>query len=395
MASKILTGYMLELMENILNNLNNEIYSLHSCALSGTILHKLDLYCFDYELKPEIFYSLERNKQFFSQLHDLSLGGNKSDFNIKSATKLLEILAKNTTNISVLQFEGFDSVSEPQLFDAFISIIKSQKQLRYFTIFGGNEFPTESHGIISALESQKQSLQEFGMDFCTCTEEFKVLKDCTNLKILRIRYCEDVKILEPSVNTLDIINYPVYPSNLVPILKNSGSLLQRLRLWLDDDLIDEESVLIETLASFCPNITYLYIAPIEFSAQLVELIGNLQQLQFLTLGCIYYMPQDELEILFTQFAKTLPPTLQYLDLMYSTFTPYIHVLLNNSHAALKYLLINRFENKETIKALIEFCKRKRTLKYVGVKSRYLNDDLGKEVEGYVSLVPHERIVVNC
>ncbi|KAF0369764.1 hypothetical protein F8M41_013358 [Gigaspora margarita] len=205
----------------------------------------------------------------------------------------------------------------------------------------------------------------------------------------------DVKILEPSVNTLEIISYLVYPSNLVPILKNSGSLLQRLRLGADDDLIDEDSVLIETLASFCPSITYLNIVSIEFSAQLVELIGNLQKLQFLTLWCNHYMPPDELEILLTLFAETLPSTLQYLDLMYSTLTPHIHVLLNNCHAPLKNLLIDRFENKETIKALIEFCELKRTLKYVGVNSRYLNDDIKKEVEGYVSLVPHESIVVDC
>ncbi|RIB13442.1 hypothetical protein C2G38_1734847 [Gigaspora rosea] len=167
MASKILTGDMIELMDNILNNLDNEISSLHSCALvsrywcklsipllwqnpfsidqsssfifqyfssleetekiilkeygininfpntlfnyakflkvldlprlegkvnnwidlqqismnqslkchiinllfklfveSGAILHKLDLYLFYYEIKPEIFHSLERNKQF-------------------------------------------------------------------------------------------------------------------------------------------------------------------------------------------------------------------------------------------------------------------------------------------------------------------------------------------
>ncbi|KAF0541554.1 hypothetical protein F8M41_005325 [Gigaspora margarita] len=259
----------------------------------------------------------------------------------------------------------------------------------HFTVFGRNEFPTGI--IISALESQKQSLQEVSMDYCTCTEEFKVLKECKNLKILRIRYCDYVKILEPSVNTLDIIDYLVYPSNLVPILKNFGSLLQRLRLGADEDLIREESVLIETLASFCPNITYLNIAPIKFSAQLVDLIGNLQKLQFLTLRCIYYMAQDELEILFTQFAKTLPPTLQYLDLT----TPYIHVLLNNCHALLKNLLMDRFENKETIKALTEFCKRKRTLKYVGVNFDYLNDDIKKEVEGYVSLVPQGCIIVDC
>ncbi|KAF0550262.1 hypothetical protein F8M41_024688 [Gigaspora margarita] len=247
------------------------------------------------KLNLRFFYSLEQNKQFFLQLHDLSLGG-ISDFNIKSATTLLEILAKNTTSINVLKFEDFDSDSEPLLFDAFIFIIKLQEQLRQFSIVSGNEFLSELHSIISALESQKQSLQDVAMEYCTCTEEFKVLKNC------------------------------------------------------------EESILIETLASFCPNITYLIIVSIEFSAQLVELIGNLQKLQFLTLWCNVYIQQDELEKLLTHFAKTLLPTLQYLDLMHSTLTPYIHSLLNNCHAPLKNLLIDRFENKETIKVLIEFCK---------------------------------------
>ncbi|KAF0392308.1 hypothetical protein F8M41_010542 [Gigaspora margarita] len=150
------------------------------------------------KLNLRFFYSLKQNKQFFSQLHDLSLG-EISDFNIKSAITLLENLAKNTTSINVLKFEGFDNDSKPQLFHAFISIIKSQEQFRQFSIAGGNEFSSKSHSIILALEGQKQSLQDVAIEYCTCTKEFKVLKDYKNLKILYVRYCDDMKKNQVSI----------------------------------------------------------------------------------------------------------------------------------------------------------------------------------------------------
>ncbi|KAF0511802.1 hypothetical protein F8M41_018165 [Gigaspora margarita] len=171
---------------------------------SGATLHKLDLNFTNYEINPEIFYSLGRNELFFSRLQDLSLSL-ISDINTENVTVLLKILAKNATKINALKIDEFYSEYEPQLHHALICIIKSQEQLRQFSLFGG-EYPTEFHGIISALESQKKSLQEVLITCCACSTEFKVLTNCKNLEILRIRNCDNLKILEASLSTLEIFN---------------------------------------------------------------------------------------------------------------------------------------------------------------------------------------------
>ncbi|KAF0547198.1 hypothetical protein F8M41_000769 [Gigaspora margarita] len=434
-------GDMPELMEIILNNLNNEFYSLYSCALvsrhwffdlssleckvkkwvefqlarsepytssiygiinllfklfieSGASLQKLDLYFSEYEINPEIFYSLGQNEQFFSRLQDLSLG-QRLDYIIENNTALLKILAKNATKISAMKLYEFYPDYDTHSLHALICIIKSQEQLRRFSLVGF-EFPTEYQGIISALESQKNSLQEVIIESCKCSTEFKVLKDCKNLEILRINDCYNVEILEANLNTLEINRYSIYASSIVQLLTKSGALLQRLKLVSTEEQINEESLLLETLKSSCPNITYLNISDVGFSTQFLELIGNLQKLQFLTLLDIFEILEDEPEILVMQFAKLLPLTLQYLDLRHTCLNSYIDSLLNNCYAPLKYLLIDNLDNEKKVKALIEFCIRKRSLNYVGVEEGFnFDDNIKKEVEEYVTLISCEHIVVNC
>ncbi|KAF0557825.1 hypothetical protein F8M41_012279 [Gigaspora margarita] len=362
---------------------------------SGATLHKLDLYFSNYEINPEIFYSLGRNEQFFSRLQDLSMGG-ISDFNIESVTALLEILAKNTTKINVLKLEDFCPNYEPRLLHALIRIIKSQEQLRQFSLIGVFEYLTEFHGIISSLESQNESLHEVIIERCTCNTEFKVLMNCKNLGILRIYDCGNLNILEASLNTLDITCYPIYASSIVPLLKKSGTLLQRLSLVSTYEPTREKSILLETLKSFCPNITYLNLTNFEFSTQFFDLIGNLQKLQFLTLWNFNEILENEPKTLVMQFAKQLPLTLQYIDIRNSCLRSYIDILLSNCYAPLKYLLIDRLDDEKEAKALIEFCIRVSSLNYVGiVKWLNLDDNIKKNVEKYVPLIPWNRIAVNC
>ncbi|KAF0546348.1 hypothetical protein F8M41_001449 [Gigaspora margarita] len=201
-------------------------------------LHKLDLYFSEYGINPEIFYSLGENKLFFSKLQDLSFYlGPISELNTENAIALLKILAKNATELSALKLDGFYSGYEPQLLHALICIIKSQEQLRQFSLVGGG-IPKEFYGIISALENQK---------------------------ILRIKDCNNVNILETSLNTLEITNHMLYSSTIVKILEKSGTLLQRLKLVSTYNKLQEEPLLLETLKSFCPNITYLCISDVDFS----------------------------------------------------------------------------------------------------------------------------------
>ncbi|KAF0403829.1 hypothetical protein F8M41_009179 [Gigaspora margarita] len=61
MASKVLMGDMPELVENIPNNLNNEIYSLYSCALVNRYWCKMSI--------PILWkdpFSLEQRPSFIS-----------------------------------------------------------------------------------------------------------------------------------------------------------------------------------------------------------------------------------------------------------------------------------------------------------------------------------------
>ncbi|KAF0557830.1 hypothetical protein F8M41_012285 [Gigaspora margarita] len=356
---------------------------------SGATLHKLDLYFYQ-EINSEIFYTLVRNEQFFSRLQDLSLS-RISGIDTESVIESFKIFEDNITKINGLELKLY-SIYNLRIFHAVERIIKSQEQLRQFSLIGLDDYVTEFHGIISSLESQNKSLYEVIITNCTCDTEFKVLMNCKNLGILRIHNCDNLDILEASLNTLEITDYPIYASSIVPILKKSGTLLQRLRLVSFNAPTREQSVLFETLKSFCPNITYLNLANIELSTQFLGLIGNLQILQFLTLWDFYEILEDEPKILVMQFAKLLPLTLQYLDLRYSCLSSYIDILLNNCYAPLKYLLIDRLE--KGAKALIEFCIRKKTLNYVGV-SIYLDDNIKNDVEEYVTFVPCEGIAISC
>ncbi|RIB18384.1 hypothetical protein C2G38_2036946 [Gigaspora rosea] len=506
MASKIFTGDLPELMENILNNLKDEIYSLYSCSLvnrhwcrisipilwqdpfsfnqkpsyiskyfssldeeekiilgeyginleisktifdyarflkvldlfrleemvkkwidfqfgistsfsnslslkyhifnsllkifieNGASLHKFDLNFFEnFKIKSEVFCSLGRNEQFFSQLQDLSLRI-IPEINTESAITLLKVLVKNAMKIKYLKFEEFYSYDQ-QVLRALKSIIKSQEQLMQFHLFNSDDEVFESlNGVISTLESQKKSLREFIIELCICNEEFKVLMNCENLEILRLRHCKDMKQLtltDCKISTLEIINLSIDASEIVLILEKSGKLLQRLKLVSKNSMILEQSLLLKTLKSFCPNITYFEISNYEFSSQFIDFIGSLQKLQFLRLGYLWSMDvitSEKEQII--RFAKILPLTLQCLDLRISYLSSYLCILLKNCYAPLKKLIINNLLYEEQTKAIIEFCIRKRTLNYVGVNMNF-KDEFKKEVEKYVKVVPYKRIIVNC
>ncbi|CAG8510036.1 11347_t:CDS:1 [Cetraspora pellucida] len=366
---------------------------------SGATLHKLELYFSEYiEIKPEVFHSLERNEQFLSRLKDLTLSV-ISELCADNATALLKVLAKTTTKINTLKLDEFYSYYEPQVFHSLICIINSQEQLRRFIIIGDNsiEFPAKFHGIILALESQKQSLQEVIVQGCICNAEFKVLMKCENLEILRIRNCKYAELLALSSyksSTLEIVDSPINTSNMALIFEKFGTFLQRLKLGSDNEMVLKRSSLL-ALKSFCPNITYLNISYIEFSTQLLDLIGNLQKLQFLTLRYLWYI-DDVAEEQVMLFAEMLPLTLQYLDLRDCFLNSYIDILLSNCYAPLKKLLIYRLDNEKKAKALIEFSIRKRTLNYVAVsRHSYLNNDLKNTMKEYVTLVPYGCIDVDC
>ncbi|RIB13980.1 hypothetical protein C2G38_2196389 [Gigaspora rosea] len=230
---------------------------------NGATLDKLVVYFSDsLKLKPEIFYLLEQNMEFISRLQYLSLSEVASS-NIESATTLLRTLAKYATKIKalILAYDSYKTQFFHALIHDIIQIIQSQEQLRLIKIDGIKE-PSEFHGIISALESQKNSLQEAVIENCGLSAGFEILKNCKNLDTFRIRGCDikQLKILNCKFGTLEIVSKYRDVRTTIQILKISGLMLKRLKLSLSSRLqIDEkDSILeLETLKSFCPNITYL------------------------------------------------------------------------------------------------------------------------------------------
>ncbi|RIB28874.1 hypothetical protein C2G38_2058218 [Gigaspora rosea] len=387
---------------------------------SGAILTKLDVHLTDVIIESEVFYSLGRNNLFFSRLQDISVEVATELFGIGEAITLLRILARNTTKINTLKLNILNN--ESLMYRAVANIIKSQNQLKRFDLICETELHKEFYCIVSALESQRKSLQEIKIWNCDYSAEFEVLMKCENLKVVRIIDCfEEKKLLNIlntslyNINTLEISSYAINAPDIMQILERSGLLLQRLKVYSEDHEICSQSILLDTLITFCPNIMYLYISYVKFSSQLLKLINCLQKLQFLTLVWINDGSEEEMKERVMQLAKLLPQSLQYLNLGDIWVNSHIDILLNHCEAPLKKLLFSiNYDNdyEKTIDALIRFCIRKKSLNDVNV-SRYVNKTtyvfrfrissvsntnwkrVQKDLEGFVNLVPYESIVVDC
>ncbi|KAF0490036.1 hypothetical protein F8M41_022001 [Gigaspora margarita] len=312
MASKVLMGNMPELVENIPNNLNNEIYSLYSCALVNRHLCKMSIPIlwkdpFSLERRPSFissyfFIFLRRRKHCFKRiwnkqkfqhliLHELLISDN--------AIALLMILAKISTKISVLEFDQFEYFdnddTELQLINALSALLNHKSNLDCLAYMNQNMLQN-SMALFSVLESQENSLQEVVLTNCSYNKEFEALKNCKNLETLR--YCDYMimlKILDYNkISTLEI-------KHLVLLSKH-----------------------------YIPQHYEYYVFP-----QLLELIGNLQNLQFLTLRCNIDILEEEVKIRVLHLAEILPLILQYFDVEDTWLKQYIDILLNHCNAPLK------------------------------------------------------------
>ncbi|KAF0413741.1 hypothetical protein F8M41_007755 [Gigaspora margarita] len=396
-------------LNTVRDNITNLLFKLF--VESGATLSKLDFDISNFTIKPKVFYSLGKNDHFFSKLQDIIISvETESDFlNIEENDTLLRILAKKATKVYTLKLDLFDYILKPRLYRALANIIKSQEHLRRFELSCEEGLQSEFYGVISALESQRYTLQEIKLDNCAYSTEFNVLKNCDKLEELHILNCEEeelLKVLDTDfchISTLEICSYSIDASILIPILENLGIFLQRLKLYSDNQEIYTQQLL-RTLMIFCPNLTYLYISFIKFSDQLLKFINSLRKLQFLTLSLIDNGSNDIVKIHVMQLAKILPLTLQYLDLEINWSCPHIDILLRHCDAPLKKLIISKDpDEKKIIDALIGFCVRKKSLIYVNIgrfwilnnfNNNYLNN-LKKNLEVYIKLVPYECIIVNC
>ncbi|KAF0452388.1 hypothetical protein F8M41_001897 [Gigaspora margarita] len=177
--SNSLSDYRLK--RNIINDITNLLPKLF--IESGATLYNLDLYfLMPLKFKLEIFYTLGQNEQFLLQLQYLSLSRIEND-NIDTAI----------------------TCYKPQIYHALINVIKSQEQLELFGIAGAG-FLTEFHGIISALDSQTNSLQEVIIDSCAFNEEFECYTDGIPDEELKKLVMQFSEILPLTVQYFDLDN---------------------------------------------------------------------------------------------------------------------------------------------------------------------------------------------
>ncbi|RIB26886.1 hypothetical protein C2G38_2162165 [Gigaspora rosea] len=425
-------------------NLLLKIFIKDGVTLSELELNSLNDFI---EIKPEIFYLLEQNINFFSRIHVLSISLTalkelKYDYNFefiyesycKVLVKILKILARSVTKITNMRVALYDSDYLPQLCHELAFIIKSQEHLKYFKLACKlDRRPWELYGIVLALKSQKETLEGIMIEGCACSTEFEALRDCENLKAIRIYHCSNTifTTFNSKISILEVDTSGLYnASGLVQILEKSGSSLQRFKLndensyFNDEDdednysmfkfnkkgsLIKSQSLLLETLMTSCPNIVYLSILGIvKYSTHILKLLSSLQKLQFLTISWNDEFDDEseseekekKMKACAKQFAEILPPTLQYLDLSKLYLDSHVNILLDHCDAPLKKLSINlpSHNEGETINAIIRFCIRKKTPNFVSVNERggWRNiKNFEKDLERYVKVVSYYSFVVSC
>ncbi|RIB22077.1 hypothetical protein C2G38_1031727 [Gigaspora rosea] len=389
----------------------------------GATLSELELNYL--KIKPEIFYLLEQNINFFSRIRVLSISLTPlKDVNFKFIyrsycnvlVKILKILARSVTKITDMRVTLYDSDYLPQLCQELKFIIKSQDHLKYFKFASKLDTrPRDLYGIVLALKSQKKALKGIILEGCAYSTEFEALRDCENLKAIRIYHCskgmskEIFTTFNSKISILEVHTSGLYASGLVQILEKSGSSLQRFKLNDEDNcskfifnkqryLIKCQSLLLETLMTSCPNIVYLCILGIvKYSTHIPKLLSSLQKLQFLTISWNNEFDVKKLKACAKQFAEILPPTLQYLDISKLCLDSYVNILLDHCDAPLKKLSINLpFHNEgETINAIIRFCIRKKTLNFVSVNEMSDWRNIEKDLERYVKVVSYHSFVVSC
>ncbi|CAG8566111.1 5276_t:CDS:1 [Scutellospora calospora] len=342
--------------------------------------------------------------------------GNYSD----GIITLLEIMSRVSTKVHTLRLK-MNIGPDIRALNELANFIKSQRRLRKFDITDLT-YTISFSGVISALKNQENSLRELVLNG-RYTSEFMVFNSFEKLEVLRIKNHEAEPLLKQlsdvccKISTLDINIKMVNTDNVIPLLRKSGSQLQRLSIVSSDCIIPLQSKLLRTLTDFCPNIIYFCIYYIELSNQLLKLIEGLRKLQFLSLGCT----DTEIEITKSRIislSKTLPSTLRYLQWDYvernkildsytHSSTSYIQSILKYCEAPLEKLIIYELD-KGIIKAIIDFCIRKGTLKYgcymngprILKSGCYLNRPIDyweelEELEEYIELMTYKYIVVRC
>ncbi|RIB20419.1 hypothetical protein C2G38_2244584 [Gigaspora rosea] len=389
---------MPELMDNIVKNLNNETYSLYSCALVSRHWCKISIPIlwqdpFSFSRRSPLFISnyfsslseYEKiilkecgiNEEFSKTIFDYArflkaLNLSRLYFQVEKWIKLV-LVNSNSRNDNRLKHKIIIDITNLLLklliengatlhsLDLCFSRCREFKP-EIFYVLGQNE------QFLSQLQYLSLSAITFYIDIDSATTWLKAVAKYT------------IKI-----STLDIeVYYLNYSQHIFRALINVIKSQEQLRQFgiTGVGYFTEFYGMISTLESQKNSLQEFIIDSCAFNEEF-ECCNDDD------------IPDEELKKRVMQFSEILPLTLQYLNFKL-LLGPYIDILLNHCNVPLKKLLIYKIYDKKIAKALIEFCIRNKTLNYVGVyEYLYLDDNIRKEVEAYVELVPFERIRVCC
>ncbi|CAG8560145.1 2773_t:CDS:2 [Scutellospora calospora] len=334
----------------------------------GTAISMIDM-ASSFKFRSEIFSLMKQNKIFFSNLNEFIIYTEKGKL-IDESIEFLKILSESTESIKVLKihemgiYDQTTFIYDSHSLKALIGFIESQKSIKKLDISYSDSFT----GVISALNCHL-SLHEIIVQG-KYIQEFKVLNDCENLEVLRIKSSEALPLLKQLSNSncririLDIYARVHDILDVISFLQEHGPLLQRFRLMPFGTTLSQTR-LTRTLRDFCLNLEYFGLSSLNFSDQLVDFVKNSQRLQYISIECNGDDSEEVTRRRVIEFAKSLPRSLHYLNWGFynkKLKSDYIDLILGHCDAPLKSLFFDNI-NQEIFDAIVEFQSRVGTLEY--------------------------------
>ncbi|RIA99740.1 hypothetical protein C1645_746564 [Glomus cerebriforme] len=287
------------------------------------------------------------------------------------------ILGYSSRNISEIEITIDTEVDETHL----SNLINVQENLQYLVIRYTRR-PLMLKFLHSFLESIPQSLVFLELyNVRLCVDSFKILLGCKNLEEILLIKCYDPHYLNQSQDQVLISeglklrkifwseNNFIHYKYFVSIIESAHNNLQKFEFI--PDTYDQKSVIntneiLNALAQFCPNITFLAIMNVHLCfSNLVKLFKShpWERLTYLTLGS-----KSNYIIALQELAPHLPTSLHKLRIACKVPADDLKVFFEECQVPIEKLSfpdINHLHTDRHIEIVRDYAKEKRTLKYFG------------------------------
>ncbi|PKK66024.1 hypothetical protein RhiirC2_715144 [Rhizophagus irregularis] len=301
---------------------------------------------------------------------------------IKNLSKILIGLSKICTKIRDIEVYKF-SESHYGLLNGLITLINSQQNLSKFVISCWN---LNFDPLIPSLESQINSLKEIEFTKIRFNNSsiFKFLSSCHHLKKLFHQYCNGfflenvdpiIKSSPINLKKLYLCDNDISSDILIKLLRNTKNTLSHLTL--DERTTEKSSEIIETIVTYCPNLSFLDIRVLNADDILNLLFplrkSNLKHLILNNVSTKDFSDNKKFSII----GKFLPKTLQNLGLIYWDFNlQSLKNFLENCDCPLKklFLYIDNGLNDDHLDIITQYAKSNGTLKYLSFLFRSCGND---------------------